>query len=553
MNRTAAVYARVSSERQREEGTIDSQVACVSDFAREHGYTVPAEWVFRDEGYSGSVLARPGLERLRDLASEGQLESVLVLSPDRLSRRYAYQVLLLEEFSRHGVETVFVKSVKGDTPEEQLLLQFQGMIAEYERAQITERCRRGKRHRARNGCVNVLSGAPYGYRYVKKTDHSDAYYEVLDGEALIVREVFRRYTEELASIADIVRWLNREAVPTRRGAARWERSTVWAMLRNPAYMGLAAFGKTQSRERRKVTRPLRRRGGFSSRDSAHEERPCEQWIGIPVPPLVSTATFELARERLQENKRLSRRNTKQPSLLQGLLVCGNCGYALYRTSTRTSKRRIYYYRCLGSDNYRHPEGRVCNCRPIRQDYLDTLVWDAVLSALSDDSLVQGEIDRRMEQQQNHDPARQREETIAAELKRVRCAVDKLLDAYQEDLVSLPELRARMPALRNREGALVNELQGVRAQLMSSARVAAIEASVGDFRQYLAVHAHKLGVAERQKVLRLLIRDVTVGDTTITINHSIPVDDGETQLQTRCYELRKGRAVAAAVEYRAGRA
>ena len=146
MSRTAAIYARVSSDRQRQERTIESQSATVLKHAHKLGFRVPDEWVFEDEGYSGGVLVRPGLERLRDLAAEGQVDAIVILSADRLSRRYAYQILLLEEFNRCGVEVIFVNSVEANTPEEQLLLQFQGMIAEYERAQIAERSRRGKRH-----------------------------------------------------------------------------------------------------------------------------------------------------------------------------------------------------------------------------------------------------------------------------------------------------------------------------------------------------------------------------------------------------------------------
>jgi len=148
MNKPAAIYARVSSDRQKEQHTIASQTAALIDHAQANGYTVPAEWIFEDEGYSGAVLTRPGLEALRDLAAEGQLAAVLVYSPDRLSRKYAYQVLLAEELSRCGVELVFLKAPARASPEDQLLLQFQGMIAEYERAQIAERSRRGKRHRA---------------------------------------------------------------------------------------------------------------------------------------------------------------------------------------------------------------------------------------------------------------------------------------------------------------------------------------------------------------------------------------------------------------------
>ena len=184
-----AIYARVSSERQKEQETIASQTAALLEHAAKQNWMVPAEWQFLDEGYSGASLVRPGLDSLRDRVAEGQIDTVLVLSPDRLSRKYAYQILLTEELLRHGTELVLVKSPPASTPEERLRTQVQGMIAEYERAQILERTRRGKRHRARQGSVNVLSGAPYGYRYRKKTDSRSAYYEVLETEAAVVRAV----------------------------------------------------------------------------------------------------------------------------------------------------------------------------------------------------------------------------------------------------------------------------------------------------------------------------------------------------------------------------
>lgn len=196
MRKPAALYARVSSDRQKQDHTIASQVSALMEHAETHGYLVPPEWRFQDEGYSGASLLRPGLEALRDLAATGQIEAVLIHSPDRLSRKYAYQVLLAEELARAGVELVFLKAPSGATPEDQLLVQFQGMIAEYERAQIAERSRRGKRHRAQQGCINVLSGAPYGYRYVKKSDTSAAYYEVIEAEAEVVRLVFEAYTNK---------------------------------------------------------------------------------------------------------------------------------------------------------------------------------------------------------------------------------------------------------------------------------------------------------------------------------------------------------------------
>src|SRR5215467_6179084 len=394
--KTAANYARVSSDKQKEENTIASQTAALKEFAHNQDYDVPREWIFEDEGFSGASLVRPGLERVRDLAAEGQLEAVLVYAPDRPSRKYAYQILLIEEFARNGVETVFVKAPKSDTPEDQLLLQFQGMIAEYERAQILERSRRGKRHRARQGQVSVLSGAPYGYRYVRKSDETAAYYEVIEAEADVVRLIYQRYTVKHLSIGAITRLLNEQGVPTRKQSSRWERSTVWAVLRNPAYKGTACFGKTEIRPRQRVTRPLRMRGGIATRNSASHERPRKEWIEIPVPAIVNEETFALAQELLTANKAHAPRRTIEPGICQGMVSCSKCGYALYRTSTRTSARKIYYYRCLGSDRWRYLNGPVCNNRPIREELLDQVVWNEIVKLIENPRLIEEELNRRLE-------------------------------------------------------------------------------------------------------------------------------------------------------------
>ena len=350
MNQTAAIYARVSSDRQKEQDTIASQTAALQEYALAHQYTIPPEWVFEDEGFSGSVLVRPGLERLRDLIAEGAIATVLVYGPDRLSRNYAYQVLLLEEFARQGTQVVFLKTPASDTPEQRLLLQFQGMIAEYERAQIAERCRRGKRHRARAGVINVLSTAPYGYRYVKKTEAAQAYYQVVESEAEVVRKVFAQFTTDGLSIRTIAQQLNAQQIPTRTRKAPWTHSTVWGMLRNSAYQGKACFGKTEPAPPQRLTRISRQKGPYAKRSPVKRKRPPEDWIEIAVPALVGTDTFAMAQERLALNKKLSARHTKEPSLLQSILVCAQCGYGLYRMGVPAPRgRRLCYYRCGGRD------------------------------------------------------------------------------------------------------------------------------------------------------------------------------------------------------------
>src|SRR5438309_2547408 len=481
MNKPAAIYARVSSDRQKENHTIASQTEALKEFARTHGYTVPPEWVLQDEGYSGAVLVRPGLEALRDLAAEGQITAALVYSPDRLSRKYAYQVLLAEELSRSGVELIFLKAPAGATPEDQLLVQFQGMIAEYERAQIAERSRRGKRHKAQQGVINVLSGAPYGYRYVRKTETSAAYYEVIEAEARVVRLVFETYTKQGLSINAIARMLNQRQIPTRTAKTRWERSTVWAILRNPAYPGKACYGKTELRPRQRITRPIRQRKGVPSRDSANHERPRQDWIEIPVTPLVSEELFALAQEQLTKNKHFAPRRTVGPTLLQGMLVCQQCGCALYRCSTRTSKHLLHYYRCLGSDGYRRLRGPVCTNRPIRQDYLDQFVWSEIIRLLEDPELVQAEIDRRRAAARNADPLRKRQEELRREQVRIEKNSERLVTAYQEGLVTLAQLRQRMPALQKQAQAVGSELQSLEMAAVDQAKYLQLAESLGGFR------------------------------------------------------------------------
>jgi site-specific DNA recombinase len=556
--KTAAIYARVSSDKQREENTIASQTAALVAFAREQQFDVPQEWVFEDAGYSGASLIRPGLERVRDLAAEGLIQAVLVYAPDRLSRRYAHQILLIEELARVGVDTVFVRAPRGSTPEEELLVQFQGMIAEYERAQILERSRRGKRHRARQGEVSVLSGAPFGYRFIRKTDQSAAYYQIDDEQAQIVRRVFELYGVKGLSIGAIARLLNEQGIPTCKRRGRWERSVVWGMLRNPAYKGQACFGKTTTAPRQRLTRPIRLRGGIVPRNSANHERPRQDWIAIAVPSIVSEEIFALAQERLEANKTHAPRRTVTPSVVQGLVSCAKCGYALYRTSTRSSARAIHYYRCLGSDAWRRLSGSVCNNRPVRQDLLDEVVWTEIVRLLEDPQLIQNELDRRLAAAREADPTKRREEGLRRDLARIRKGIDRLLTAYQEGLLSLDELRERMPNLRRREQADNAELQAIVDQSVDRTTYLRLAETLTTFLRRLRSAANDLDVLERQRVLRLLVKEILVGDDKIIIRHSIPLSTGgdgpsaqranAAVRSTESYLLRSGSHLATAEQY-----
>ena len=199
-------------------GVMEDGLFARTDTGVPQGAILP-ECEFIDEGYSGATLVRPGLERLRDLCASGGVERLYVHSPDRLARKYAYQVLLIDEFQRMGIEVVFLNRELSQSPEDELLLQVQGMVAEYERAKILERSRRGKRHAAHVGNVTVMSGAPYGYRYVNKHEGGgSARYDILEEEARVVRQIFTWIGQERLSIGEVCRRLQRAEERTRTGS-----------------------------------------------------------------------------------------------------------------------------------------------------------------------------------------------------------------------------------------------------------------------------------------------------------------------------------------------
>jgi site-specific DNA recombinase len=536
--RLAAIYARVSSDRQRREQTIQSQAAALRELAAARALLVAEDLVFEDEGFSGASLCRPGLERLRDLAVEGRFEVLLCHAPDRLARRYAYQVLLLEELQRAGVEVMFAKEPeRSGSPEDELMRQFQGMIAEYERAQIAERCRRGKLHRARAGAVSVLARAPYGYRYVKKSEHADALYEIDEFEAPVVREIFRRYIEDGESIGRIARWLGVQGVPTPTGRTGWNNATIWGMLRNPAYAGQAGYGKTHATGAPvRETRHARQRGQRSAR-TARERVASDQWKRIAVPALVTAEQFALVGQQLERNGRFSPRNTRRPSLLQGILVCRECGYAYYRCSTRSPNGILReYYRCSGTDGHRRPEGRVCENRPVRLAEIDELVWTRVLGLLDDPKLIQAEIERRLQTLRAAHPATTRRDALERDLTRAQNALRRLIDGYQEQLVTLDELRARTPELRKREATLQAQLDALDAELHDAETYLKLTETLDGFRARLSTNAENLTVEQRQQIIRLVVHEVLIGEDDITIRHSIPIP---TRDQPPGYLLRLG--------------
>ena len=522
---TVAAYLRVSSQVQRRRETIASQREGVLDHAGRRGWAIPDTRVFADDGFSGATLERPALEALRDGVASGEIETVLVWSIDRLSRNFAHQILLQEEFARTGATIVCVQEPDNATPQGMLLRQILSVISEYERTQIAERSRRGKIHRARQGSLNMLSRPPYGYRLIRKTETCGARLEVDDTEARVVRRIYDLYVRDGLKMHEIGPRLDAQGLRPRH-AQHWSCSTVAVILRNEAYVGKAAYLKTMSSGKRtRHNRTGRQKAGAVRRLTSRTARAREEWIELPVPVIVDEAVFARAQQQRAVNRRFSPRKTIEQTLLQGLCVCANCGYAMGRHSGNSSRKapRRHYYRCHGIDPWRRPHGAVCDNPAVRADELDEAVWKEVLALLENPELIQCEINRRLAAANDTVTARRRTDTLHGELARIETRLRRLLDAYQEEVITLDELRERKAPLHTRQRAILSELESLQTAELDRASRLSLATTMERFLQRMREGAQSVSLAERQRIVRLLVREVQVGKETVTVCHSIPIE------------------------------
>ena len=523
-NLRAAIYARVSSEQQAQQCTITSQVADLRERILADGLSLEEELSFVDDGHSGSTLARPALERLRDVAYAGGIDRVYVHSPDRLARKYAYQVLLVDEFQHHGVELVFLNHALGDTPEEDLLLQMQGMIAEYERAKIMERSRRGKRHAARRGSVNVLSGAPYGYRYISKQEgNGEAHYRIVFEEARIVKQIFEWVGQDGLSIGEVCRRLKKQGVLTRTGKNYWDRTTVWGMLKNPAYKGSAGFGKTRTGPRKAALRPQRGREQSRRAYSTYSTSSEEQEV-IPVPAIVSEELFEAVGEQLAENKKRNRQQKRGARyLLQGLLACKCCGYAYYgkpvsRSAAKGKKRRYAYYRCIGTDAYRFGGERLCYNKQVRTDLLESAVWEDVCSLLNNPGRIQEEYERRLKDQATSRTVET--EQLSRMIQKVKRGIARLIDAYEDGLLSKDEFEPRIHSAKERLRKLEAEAKAEADRQAQQAELKLLIGRFEDFAEQVREGLQDPEWATRREIIRALVKRVEIGEEDVRVIYKV---------------------------------
>ena len=529
VTKKAAIYARVSSQRQKDGDTIESQIEALKTFALQEGYTVPEKWLFIDNGVSGEMLDRPALDELRDVIRTEHMTAVLAYAPDRLSRKYSHQLILFEEFKKHGVKVRCVKEgPTADTPEAAMLSHFQGIFAEYERALILDRSRRGRIHKAKQGDPCILPSVPFGYKKTKKGSHTII--ELVESQANIVKEMFRWFVYDKLTLAAIARKLAEIGVKTKKGGLKWAPSTVRDLIGNPAYTGTSYYGKTEGGEGDQSTIRHYRSGRFLKPKKSKKPVPEELWHPISVPQLISENDFEAAQKQLRINKATSSRNTKQPGLLQGLVVCGECGHRFYKRSRKYKGTIKSYYYC---QSYQQYNLNKCANGWARQEELDAIVYGEVIKLLQNPAIIREELSRRTQEISNREETVAKEVHLKKEAQQISKERDKLLDAYQAGILDLRDLQERNERLSSRRNTLEKEIRALEALKVEKEEGTDIERIFRDLLERMQKNAGELSFEERRKLIRLLVQEVIVGPKDVKIIHCVSLNAMARTAQENC--------------------
>ncbi len=451
-----AIYARVSTARQEEDGTIETQLSVLRDYAQQHGYTIVKTYI--DDGWSGDILARPALDALRQDVKARIWQAILIYDPDRLARRYSYQELVMDELREAGVEVMFITVPAPKNSEEKILHGVRGLFAEYERAKIAERFRLGKLRKVKEGHV-LTSEAPYGYRYIPKQGATHGYYEIDANEAHIVKMIFQWVATDGLGLRQIIRRLQEAGIRPRASARGvWSTSTLSSLLRNTTYIGQAVWGASYAVV---PDKPLKKVAYRKIKKSSRRMRPKEEWITIPVPAIIDRELFDHARARLNSSGATGRRNRKNEYLLAGRIRCV-CGRT--RGGEGPKRGKYLYYRC--SDRVmRFPLPPACKERGVNARIADRLVWDKLVKLMGSPKMLLEQAERWQNAQHVQTADRGKElAEIRKELITLKEQVSRYDKAYGAGLFTLEQLKEYTEPIKIR----VTELEQKRSEIGSAA-------------------------------------------------------------------------------------
>ena len=513
-----AVYLRVSTLRQVQAQTSEQQLQRLQDHLQTKGWILPQENIFRDDGYSGAFLRRPGLDRLRDKAAAAEFDLLLITDPDRLARNYVHQVLLLEELQRFGCQVEFLDRPMSNDPHDQLLLQIRGAVAEYERSLISERMRRGRLMKLRAGLLLPWTRAPYGYRLNPERPRDPTGVRLDEAQAAVVAEIFSWYLQEDHSLLSVAKHLFDLNICSPTGKKRWGLATLRALLTNPAYVGQVYAGRSQYRPpkvRRSSTHPI----GHPHNSSVLV--PQEEWIAVAhVPAIVSQQQFDLAREKLAHNQSFARRNNKTNQyLLRALVSCGRCKLACQARQVQPDHR---YYICTGkARSIQRRQEEKCLSRFIPAGQLDEVVWQDLCALLTHPEIIKQELARAHGGQWLPQELQARRENLRKGQSSLQNQIERLTEAYLSGVIPLSEYQRRRSELEQNRQALEQQQQRLQDQVASQAEVAGLAASAEDFCRRVQQSLATTTFEQKRKLIELLIDRVVVTNEEVEIRYVIP--------------------------------
>jgi site-specific DNA recombinase len=529
-----ACYVRVSTDRQQRAQTINQQLSQLKAYiASQTGWEIREEHIFRDDGYSGARLDRPGLDALRDQAAQAAFDLVLITAPDRLARKYVHQMIVLEELERRGIRVVFIDRPPSDDPHEQLVVQIRGAVAEYERTLIADRMRRGRQAKLRSGQLLPWTRPPYGYRLHPEQPRNPALVAIDPAAAAIVQEVYAAYADEGLTLHALAVRLTAGRVPSPTGKAIWSASTLHGILTNPAYMGQATSGRFRTIPARGRRSAL----GALGRGMAVQARPSEEWIRIAVPALVTAEQFAAVQRRLATNQQFARRSTTHPYLLRGLVSCGMCRLSCTGRGGHWAGDRYRYYQCRGKLTA-VATGRAerCTARFIPAAQLDAVVWADLCAILQHPEVLTAELARARGGAWVPGELRRRRETLRGAQASVTRQRERLLEAYLAEALDLASFERKDQALRQQQEDLQAREREVVAQGERVVEVSAAAQSMTAVCERLRTGLEQASFAQRQQLVELLIDRVVVTDGAVEIRYVIPTTEASTH--TRFCHLRK---------------
>lgn len=366
-----AIYARVSTDKQRERHTIASQLRELPEHAKRQGWQVVE--MFADDGFSGeTVEGRPAFQRLLEAVERKEFEAVLVIDLDRITRskRSAEGALIYDHFRECGVKLATPSQGLIDLEDEDqdLLAGIKRELAKWEKRKILSRMMRGKREAAKQG-RRFSSIDPYGYKWVPDAAHPNrGTYEIDESEAAVVRKIYALAADDGIGRAMIAWRLNAEGSMTRslnrRGRdgkkpGRWAASTIGKILRFTTYKGdFKVFKKADH-------------------------------LVIPVPPIVSLEVWERAQIALSDRKPETKWKHDRKYLLTGIARCGVCAAAMWVVNPRPGTHHKYaYYRCSSTNAWRRMQMTApCGNKHHRVDFVDEAVWAKLTGVLRDPDLL----------------------------------------------------------------------------------------------------------------------------------------------------------------------